>query len=67
MEHQDHSLDPVRCNQEPTLVSEPIGTNELGTTLGERSGTSRHVEAIEAVDVQMAFEELIDFLLKAPV
>jgi hypothetical protein len=67
MKHQDHSLDPVSRNQKTTLVSKPISTNELGTTLSERSHTSRHVQAIEVVDVQMALEELIDFLLKSPI
>jgi len=67
VEHQDSSLDPVSLDQKPTLGTEPIGAYELGTARDERPGTARHIESIMMVNGQMIQEELIDFLLKAPV
>ena len=67
MEHQNDPLDTVCLDQELALAAVPLAADELGTTRGERPGTSGQVDAIAVVYGEVVLEELIDFLLKSPI
>jgi hypothetical protein len=67
VKQQDHPFDFVQVDEIRTLSTQLLCTDEIPTTRRKRTAPSRHVEAIEMREPEIAAEERVGRLLKASI